>query len=152
MQPMPIAEIIVIVWCLGIGLGDVYARRIPNVLILGLGLIAIGWLLINGQAMLGANWQSVVLGVFASLLLTLPAYASRMLGAGDVKCLLVIALLGGWQATLLAFVIAAMLATVLGLVHMLLMRLTTNQVSPKRWVPFGAALSAGLLCVIGMVK
>jgi len=149
---MPIAETIIIVWCLGIGLADLYARRIPNILTLGLGLIAIGWLLITGQAMLGADWQPVALGVATSLLLTLPAYAAGMLGAGDVKCLLVIALLGPWHTMLLTFVIAAMLASVFGLVYMLFIRLRTNQAIPKRWMPFGAALSAGLLCVIGMVK
>jgi Flp pilus assembly protein protease CpaA len=152
MQPMPIAEIIIVAWCLAISLADLYARRIPNLLTLGLGLIAAGWLLISGQAMLGADWQSVALGVGASLLLTVPAYVTRMLGAGDVKCLLVIALLGPWHVTLLVFVIAAMLATVFGLVHRLFIKLSSQPVPPKRWIPFGAALSAGLLCVIEVVK
>ncbi|MBF4992322.1 prepilin peptidase [Methylophilus sp. QUAN] len=151
MQPMPIAETLIIAWCLGIGLADLYTRRIPNILAFGLGLIAIGWLLLTGQAMLGADWPSVALGVVASLLLTLPAYAARLLGAGDVKCLLVIALLGAWHMTLLVFVIATMLATVFGLAHMLFMRFSSHHTTPKRWIPFGAALSAGLLCVIGIV-
>lgn len=152
MQPMPIAETIIIAWCLGVGLADVTTRRIPNMLTLGLGLIATSWLLMSGQAMLGADWPSVALGVVASLLLTLPAYAARLLGAGDVKCLLVIALLGAWHMTLLVFVIATMLATLFGLAHMLFMRLSSHHTTPKRWIPFGAALSAGLLCVIGIVQ
>lgn len=151
MQPMLIAETLIIAWCLGIGLADLYTRSIPNILAFGLGLIAIGWLLLTGQAMLGADWPSVALGVVASLLLTLPAYAARLLGAGDVKCLLVIALLGAWHMTLLVFVIATMLATVFGLAHMLFMRFSSHHTTPKRWIPFGAALSAGLLCVIGIV-
>ncbi|WP_029147332.1 A24 family peptidase [Methylophilus sp. 5] len=143
---MTIAEMIVVAWCLSVSLADLYARRIPNYLTLGACLMATGWLLLTGHAMLGAHWQSVAIGVLASLLLTVPAYTARMLGAGDVKLLLAMALLGGWLATLLAFVIAAILALILGAAYMLFIRLSARPAKSGRWLPFGAALSAGLLC------
>jgi Flp pilus assembly protein protease CpaA len=145
---MTIAEMIVVAWCLSISLTDLHARRIPNVLTLGAWLIATCWLLINGHAMLGAHWQSVAVGVIASLLLTVPAYAARMLGAGDVKLLLAIALLSGWHTTLLTFAIAAILALILGIVYMLFIRFSGSPATSGKWLPFGAALSAGLLCSI----
>jgi len=143
-------ELIVVAWCLSVGLADLYARRIPNILALGACLIAIICLLITGHTLLGANWQSVAIGVGVSLLLTLPAYAARLLGAADVKIILAIALIGGWYLTLFAFVIASILAMLLSVAHLLFTRFNTQQNKPKRWIPFGAALSAGLLCAIGM--
>lgn len=134
---------------MGAGLMDLYARRLPNILTLGMSLLAIGWLLVSGHAMLGASWSSVLVGVLVSLLLTLPAYATRWLGAGDVKMLLAIALLAGNQMMLLVFVIAAVLAALFGIVTFCLPASGMSSVTSKRWIPFGAALSAGLLCVIG---
>ncbi|HSI27679.1 MAG: prepilin peptidase [Methylophilus sp.] len=149
---MTIAEMIVGTWCLGVTLADVYARRIPNILTLGMCLIAMCWLLVSGHSMLNATMQSAFLGATISLLLTLPAYAARLLGAGDVKLLLAIALISGWYLTLLAFVIAALLAVIVGVAYLLVYRLRTQPLSRKRWLPFGAALSVGLLVAIGITK
>jgi hypothetical protein len=66
---MTIAEMSVIVWCVSVGLTDLYLRRIPNILTIGAYLVAISSLLITGQALLGAQWQSVAMGVVLSLLL-----------------------------------------------------------------------------------
>ena len=145
-------EIIVAAWCLSVGLIDLYTRRIPNILTIGACLIAALHLLFTGHALLGAGWQSVSIGIVFSLLLTLPAYAARLLGAGDVKLLLAIALIGGWHLTLFAFVIASILAVIFGIAHLVAIRFSTYQSKPKRWIPFGAALSAGLLCAIGIAK
>lgn len=134
---------------MGAGLMDLYARRLPNLLTLGMCLVAAGWLLLTGHAMLGANWSSVLAGVLVSLLLTLPAYAAGWLGAGDVKMLLAIALLVGNQTMLLVFVIAAVLAALFGIVAFCLPASGMSSITSKRWIPFGAALGAGLLCVIG---
>lgn len=145
-------EMIVVAWCLSVGMTDLYARRIPNILMLGACLIAVLNLLITGHALLGANWQSVVVGAAVSLTLTLPAYVAKLLGAGDVKLLLTIVLIGGWYLTLFAFVIASILAMLFVLAHSISIRFNTPQSKPKRWIPFGAALSAGLICAIGVAK
>ena len=147
---MTIAEMIVVAWCFSVGLADLSSKRIPNVLTLGGCLVAICWLLVNGHSILNASLPSVALGVGASLLLTLPAYLSRLLGAGDVKLLLAIALLGGAHLTLSAFVIASILAMIFLAAHALFFRFSRHSEKPKRWIPFGTALSAGLLCAIGI--
>ena len=148
---MTIAEMIVVGWCLSVTLSDVSSRRVPNVLTLGVCLAAICWLLVTGHSILNASLPSVALGVGVSLLLTLPAYLTRLLGAGDVKLLLAIALLGGAYLTLYAFVIASILAMVFVVAHALFFRFNRHSQKPKRWIPFGAALSAGLLCAIGIM-
>ncbi len=149
---MTIAEMIVVAWCLSVVVADLYSRRIPNVLTLGVCLIAVGWLLVNGYSILNASPSSVALGVVISLLLTLPAYFTHLLGAGDVKLLLAIALVGGLHLTLSAFVIAAMLAIIFLVAHSLLSGFSRYSEKPERWIPFGAAFSAGLLCVIGITS
>jgi Flp pilus assembly protein protease CpaA len=148
---MSIAEMFVIVWCLSVGLTDLYIRRIPNSLLIAAYLAALFSLLITGQALLGAHWQSVAIGAGVSLLLTLPAYAARLLGAGDVKLILAMAFIGGWQLMLSAFVIASILAIIFVIAHFIFTRFSSRQSKPNRWIPFGAALSAGLLSVIGVV-
>lgn len=145
-------EMMVVAWCLCVALADLYARRIPNILTLGACVIAVFSFLITGHALLGANWQSVVIGAAVSLTLTLPAYAASLLGAGDVKLLLAIALISGWYFTLFAFVIASLLAILFYVAHLISIQLNTPQSKPRRWIPFGAALSAGLLCAIGVAK
>lgn len=151
MHSMTIAEIIVVAWCLSVAVADVSSRRIPNVLTLGVCLVAIYWLLLNGHSILNASLPSVALGVGVSLLLTLPAYLTHLLGAGDVKLLLAIALLGGAHLTVSAFVIASILAIIFLVAHSLFFRFSRRSQTPKRWIPFGAALSAGLLCAIGVM-
>lgn len=149
---MTIAEMIVVAWCLSTGLTDLYARRIPNILTLGACLIAICYLLVTGHALLGSNWQSVLIGTVVSQLFTLPAFAARILGAGDAKLLLAIALIGGWYLTLLAFVIASFLTVLYIFADYLINRLGIHHSKPSKWIPFGATLSAGLLCALGMAK
>lgn len=147
---MTIAEMIVAAWCLSVAMADVSSRRIPNVLTLGICLVAICWLLLNGHSILNASLPSVALGMGISLLLTLPAYLTHLLGAGDVKLLLAIALLGGAHLTVSAFVIASILVIIFLVAHSLFFRFSRRSQTPKRWIPFGAALSTGLLCAIGI--
>lgn len=149
---MSIAQLIVIAWCLGVVLADVSARRIPNTLTLGMCMLAICWLVVTGHSMLDTDIRSVTIGAAVSLLLTLPAYVARLLGAGDVKLLLAIALLGGGYIASLSFVIAAFLALFVGLIYMGFARLRARPIARKRWLPFGAALSVGLLIAIGVAK
>lgn len=149
---MTAPEVIVIVWSLTVGAGDLYARRIPNVLTLGACLVAILWLFITGHSMLGASWQSVIFASLASQLFSLPAYATHLLGAGDVKLFLAIALIGGKDFTLLSFVIAAVIALISSLAQIFMAQLGKRPVKAGRWFPFGAALSIGMLCAIGIMK
>lgn len=149
---MTIAHLIIVAWCLGVVLADMSARRIPNTLTLGMCLIAICWLAFTGHSMLGTDIRSVTIGAAVSLLLTLPAYAARLLGAGDVKLLLAIALVGGGYIASLSFVIAAFLALFFGIIYIIYARFRALPIARKRWLPFGAALSVGLLIAVGVAK
>lgn len=149
---MTIAEMIVVAWCLAVALTDLHARRIPNILTLGMCLFAACWLLFTRHSMLDATMQSVAVGAIISLLLTLPAYAARLLGAADAKLLLAIAVVAGAHLTLLSFVIATLLAAVFGVAYLLVTKLRARPITGKRWLPFGAALTVGMLCAIGMTK
>ena len=145
---MTLIKVIVAGWCLGTGLMDLYVRRLPNPLTLGMCMVAAGWLLFTGHTVLGASWPSAMLGVLVSLLLTVPAYAARWLGAGDVKMLLAIALLAGHQLMLLVFVIATVLVSLFCIVTFCLNPSGMSSMRSTRWIPFGTALGAGFLCVI----
>lgn len=149
---MTIIETLVVLWCLSVCLSDLHARRIPNTLTIAGCLIAVFSLLFTGHTLLGESWQSAVLGTIISLLLTLPAYVARLLGAGDVKLILVIALIGGLYLTLFSFVIASFLSILLSFSYFIFTQFSAQKNNPKRWIPFGAALSAGLLCAIGVVR
>ena len=149
---MSILETLVVVWCLIVISFDLHQRRIPNALALGACVTALVHVLLTGHTVLGASWQSMLMGVGIGLILTLPAYALRLLGGGDVKLMLALALMGSWYFTMLAFVMATMLAILFVLTHHFLAHLRSGSRKPKRWIPYGAAFSAGLVCAIGMTS
>ena len=136
-------------WALAMIISDISARRIPNLFSLGGAVLAIVYLAATGDAVLGGGWLDVGIGVLLSLLLTLPAYMLRWLGGGDVKLLFAIAVLGGWQAVLVSFAIGGLLAGAIAVVWPMIVPYFGYSLTSKRWLPFGAALSAGLLVVIG---
>ncbi|PKO92581.1 MAG: hypothetical protein CVU15_05520 [Betaproteobacteria bacterium HGW-Betaproteobacteria-1] len=143
-------EAMVAAWSLAVCLSDLNVRRIPNILSFGAMLLATGFLLATGHAVLGADWQSAVLAACLSLVFTVPAYLAGWLGAGDVKLLFAIGLLAGWKITLFSFVIAGLIAGLAAIAFLVLTRHFGWSVSRKRWLPFGAALSVGLLLAIGV--
>lgn len=142
----------VVAWCLGIFASDLTRRRIPNFMSFGAILVAIGFLLFSGHAVLGASWQSALLGASLGLLLTLPGYLLGQLGAGDVKLLFAIGLLGGWYATLFTFIVAALVAGAVSVGYLFYIHYGGLAISAKKWMPFGSALSLGFLLAIGMDK
>ena len=108
---MQTAEWLLVAWSLAILATDLAVRRIPNVYSIGGALLALGCLLVTGQAWLGdAGWLAAMAGAGLALALTLPGYFARLLGAGDVKLLFAIGLLGGWQAVLFSFITAGLLS------------------------------------------
>lgn len=145
---MSILETLVVAWCLCVVCLDLYERRIPNTLVLTACTLAIVHVLVTGQTILGSSWQSMLMGVGIGLMLTLPSYALRLLGSGDVKLMFALSLMSSWYFTMLAFVIATMLAILFILIHLLLAQFRSVNRKPKRWIPYGAAFSAGLVCAM----
>lgn len=147
---MSILETLVVVWCLSVVCFDLHQRRIPNTLVLVACVVAIMHVLFTGFTILGASWQAMLMGVGIGLVLTLPAYALRLLGSGDVKLMFALTLIGSWYFTILMFVIATFLAIVFILINPILAKLHSDIRRPKRWIPYGAAFSAGLVCAMGI--
>ena len=85
-----------------------------------------------------------------ALLLTMPAYLLRWLGAGDVKLLLAIAVMGGWQYVLTSFVIAGLVSGITTLAMLQYSTYSGHQLTAGRWMPFGAMLAAGLIASMGI--
>lgn len=137
-----------VVWALAIGGWDLFRRRVPNVLIFAAIFLAAGNLALSGVSPLGADGVSVLAGVGLALVLTLPGYLTRKLGAGDVKLLVAIALLGGALPVLTSFVLGA-LATGAAAVAWLLLgpRFGLPPLVGKR-LPFGTALALGFLAAV----
>nr|WP_215908556.1 prepilin peptidase [Pseudomonas fluorescens] len=66
---------------------DIRQRQIANTLTLGVGLLALIYLLWAGSTWLGAPRSEGGLALVLALVLTLPGYALSRFGAGDVKLL-----------------------------------------------------------------
>ena len=103
--------ITMLVWAGACATADIRTRRIPDWLTLpaaGAGLVH----LVALQSTLAGGLPPVwaIAGVALVLLITLPGFALRQLGGGDIKMLVAIALLAGALAALSAFVVASLLA------------------------------------------
>lgn len=154
------AEIMLVVWALAVMGFDLWQRRLPNALTLSAAAIGLAVLLLGGETLLGLAPQQAWLALGLATLLTLPAYALRLLGAGDVKLAIAIALLTGLHDFIAVYGLAVFLALGLLLVvrfapylpygHLLLPTGSFGQAggSRRRVIPFGAALGAGLLLVL----
>lgn len=126
---------------------DLTLHRIPNLFSILAGVAALVALGFTGESPLDASWQSMLIGVVLAVALTLPGYFARWLGAGDVKIFIAIALLGGWEISLISFVMGAMLGALVALV-LIVARYSGYQASERRWIPFGAALALGLMVAV----
>jgi Flp pilus assembly protein protease CpaA len=145
---MRTAEWLVVAWSLAVLVTDLSVRRIPNIFSLGATAVALGVLAYSGHSLLGATWPSMLLGVVLALALTLPGYFAHWLGAGDIKLLVAIALLSGWETVLISFAVGALLGGLVVFVLMAVSRYSRQSLSSRRWIPFGAALSLGLLLAV----
>ncbi|AGA34148.1 prepilin peptidase; typeII/IV secretion [Thioalkalivibrio nitratireducens DSM 14787] len=102
-----------VAWAALCGWLDLHTRRLPNALTLGAAGVGALVLLLRGETLLHqASPGSALLAFGLALVLTLPGYALGRLGAGDVKLLAAMALLGGLTALLWAFVVGAFAAVI----------------------------------------
>lgn len=141
-------QVMTLVWALVIGGWDLSRRRVPNVLTFGAAAVAATWLVLTGASPLGAGLGSVLYGLGFALLVTLPGYLARKLGAGDVKLLLAIALLGGVVPTLVSFVIGALVAGAAALLWLMFGHRLGLPPIRGRTLPFGAALALGFVVAV----
>lgn len=145
-MPFREAEVLISLWAVLVGGSDLAWRRIPNYLVFGASGIALFVLAWSGLTPLGDSPLALLAGLALALLLTIPAYLAKQLGAGDAKLLLAIACLGGISLTLEAFVIGALLAGMAALFWIrFASRLGWNAKVGQRFLPFGTALAIGVV-------
>ena len=119
---------LVLIWLAICAAQDARHRRISNALTLGVGALALVWLLATGTTWLGADAQQGGWACLIALLLTLPGYLLGRMGAGDVKLMTALGLATNGVFVLGAF-IGAGVASVLWLL-----------LAPKLWPHMGQGL------------
>ncbi len=159
-SPPPVAWLL-LAWSAAIAYADLRYRRIPNLLSLGAWLLAAAVLAASGHSVLGHAWQEAVKAAGLALILTVPAYALRWLGAGDVKMLIAIALMTSLDLTLHTVLLAALAGGAIGIVWLLLDQarrlapLVTGRPGVDHWLAlqagqrrmaYGALYTMGLAC------
>ena len=82
-----IQNAVILLWLGLCAVQDIRQRQIANELTLGVGLLALIYLLWVGSTWLGAPRSDGGLALVLALVLTLPGYALGRFGAGDVKLL-----------------------------------------------------------------
>jgi Flp pilus assembly protein protease CpaA len=173
---VPLAiELWIVAWASALIYFDLGYRRLPNGLIFGAVVCALIYFLIFGRSLLGASNSQVAMGVVVGLLLTVPGYLLKGLGAGDVKLMVAIACLGGLNSVVVSFVIGSLLVAILLATRLMWLPLLAGFPRLSRWmfdpsprqtvveasstdykqdavkkgtdknIPFGAALAVGLL-------
>ncbi|HEY1076542.1 MAG TPA: A24 family peptidase [Fontimonas sp.] len=124
-------------WAATIAVWDLRYRRVPNAaLVVGL-LLLLASFALSLRSPLGADWQSSLIGAALAAALTLPGYALRKLGAGDVKMAAILGAFAGWAGTIEILLLAAL---VLGL-----MAAAAMAGRRQARLPAAVALAAGLI-------
>lgn len=109
--PAPLQALALLLAILAIG-HDLYARRIPNTVLLGILVVAVAW-----QGIVLAGWMPASvpglangsLALVLALAAMLPFYALGWMGAGDVKMMAVLGFLLGWKGLLAVWLAANVL-------------------------------------------
>ncbi|WP_095192023.1 prepilin peptidase [Pseudomonas sp. Irchel 3A7] len=78
-------SVVLLIWLTLCAAQDARERHIANGLTLGVGALALAWLLWSGTTWLGATAEQGGWAALLALAFTLPGYALGRLGAGDVK-------------------------------------------------------------------
>ena len=97
---------VVLLWFVACSIQDLLQRHISNLLTAGGAALAFLYMLWTGHTWLGASAAEGGWALLIALVLTLPGYALKKLGAGDVKLLMALALATD-RPTILGTVIGA---------------------------------------------
>lgn len=99
---------VLLIWLTLCAAQDAREKHIANALTLGVGVLALAYLLWTGTTWLGAEGAQGGWAVFLALAFALPGYALRRLGAGDVKLMTTLGLATDGMHLLGSFVGAAL--------------------------------------------
>ena len=99
---------VLLIWLTLCAAQDARQRHIGNGLTLGVGGLALGYLLITGHTWLGADMAQAGWAVLLAIVLSIPGYILKRFGAGDVKLMTALALATDGTLLLGAFIGAAL--------------------------------------------
>ncbi|MFJ2321583.1 prepilin peptidase [Pseudomonas sp. NPDC087817] len=99
---------VLLIWLTLCAAQDARQRHIGNGLTLGVGGLALGYLLITGHTWLGADMAQAGWAVLLAVVLSVPGYILKRFGAGDVKLMTALALATDGTLLLGAFIGAAL--------------------------------------------
>ncbi len=133
-------------WAATIAIWDLRYRRVPNGALLVALLLLLASFAISYRSPLGASWQSSLIGALIALALTLPGYALRKLGAGDVKMAAILGAFAGWAGAIEILLIAALVLGLMAAGAAIIGRRNAR-------LPAAVALTAGLFveCLVGPI-
>ncbi|MCK3826486.1 prepilin peptidase [Pseudomonas sp. W2Aug9] len=112
-----IQNVVILLWLGLCALQDMRERQIANTLTLGVGLLALIYLLWTGSTWLGAPRSDGGLALVLALALTLPGYALGRFGAGDVKLLAALGLASNTEYLLGSLIGAGIAIVAWALMH-----------------------------------
>ncbi|MDD1003472.1 MULTISPECIES: prepilin peptidase [Pseudomonas] len=101
-------SVVLLLWLTLCAAQDARQRHIGNSLTLGVGGLALVYLLSTGNTWLGADMAQAGWALLLALALTLPGYILKRFGAGDVKLMTALALATNGTVLLGAFIGAAL--------------------------------------------
>lgn len=135
--------LLLIAWAATAALYDWRQQRLPNWLTLGGLGIGLIWIWMSGSVLLGGDpsRNGLAAGIAAAVLL--PAYLAGWLGAGDVKFVAAMGILGG-AAVLLPTLLMACIVAGFGA----LLVLVREGRGRGRRIPFGVGLALGFILVV----
>ena len=119
----PIIQVPVAVLALLAGIYDIRYRRIPNWLVLPaipLAFLLNAWITLQTQNSIWPGLSHSARGFGLALLIYMPLYMLRGMGAGDVKLSMALGAMVGWVAWWLILLVSTVLGLVLALVMMAL--------------------------------
>jgi len=96
--------------CAAIIVYDVLFRRVPNSLLLLALLVHTGYMIATGSGYAGIDIRQSLLGAAIALVVFVPLYALRAMGAGDVKFLVVLGALLGLKVLFVAWLVGSLIA------------------------------------------
>jgi len=132
-----------VVWALAVAVYDVRQRRVPNVLLILLGVPALLAVAVNRHGLLGAGiWESLG-GLVLGAAPLLAGYLIRQVGAGDVKLSALQGFILGWAGVGKALLISGV---VLGLMSLAALRWKRKD-KPQFKLPAALALVVGFVGV-----
>lgn len=102
--------LLLIIFCFFIIGYDLLFRRVPNSFLLSALLVHIGYMVVTGSGVLGVDVKQSLIGAGVALIGFVPLYALRVMGAGDVKLLILLGALFGLAGLFAVWVMGSLIA------------------------------------------